>query len=114
MGTVLYQCADLIFATKIRSTADSLGVTAKPIDGPEVPRESDVDPPAVLFVDLEVGEPALVLIERARAHWPTTRIVAFGAHVAKQTLDAARDRGATRVLPRSTFTQQLPELLSTG
>jgi hypothetical protein len=41
------------------------------------------------------------------------RVVAFGSHVDRDTLDAARAAGCTEVLPRSAFFRDLPSLLGT-
>jgi hypothetical protein len=40
-----------------------------------------------------------------------TRVVAFGSHVDRETLDAARAAGCTEVLPRSVFFRDLHSLL---
>jgi hypothetical protein len=42
------------------------------------------------------------------------RVVAFGSHVDRDTLDAARSAGCHEVLPRSAFFRDLPSLLGTG
>jgi DNA-binding NarL/FixJ family response regulator len=39
------------------------------------------------------------------------RVVAFGSHVDRDTLDAARAAGCEEVLPRSAFFRDLPSLL---
>ena len=41
-----------------------------------------------------------------------TRVVAFGSHVDRATLDAARAAGCTEVLPRSAFFRDIPSLLT--
>ena len=116
---ILYCCQDLIFATKIRSTAESLGVPTQALrDADALPSasngdEGDADGQSIgaIMVDLELGEDAMTLIERARQNLPTAAVIAFGSHVAKDVLDGAKARGAHHVLPRSAFTQQLPDLL---
>ena len=42
------------------------------------------------------------------------RVVGFGSHVDRDTLDAARAAGCTEVLPRSAFFRDLPGLLGSG
>jgi hypothetical protein len=42
------------------------------------------------------------------------RVVAFGSHVDRDTLDAARAAGCAEVLPRSRFFASIPELLGTS
>jgi ActR/RegA family two-component response regulator len=111
---ILYCCQDLIFSTKIRSTAESLGVASKPVKDAAklatVASEGDASVGAVM-VDLELGEEGLTLIDAAREHLPEATVIAFGSHVAKDVLDAAKGRGAHEVLPRSAFTERLPTLL---
>lgn len=50
-------------------------------------------------------------IRALRARSPVPRIVAFGSHVDAETLSAAREAGADRVLARSAFSARLAELL---
>jgi DNA-binding NarL/FixJ family response regulator len=115
---ILYCCSDLIFATKIRSTGEALGVPTQSIPQdtnlaalkPDQGGGARQDPDA-LMVDLELADGALRLIEQAGDVLPNTEVVAFGAHVDKAILDAAKAHGAERVMPRSTFTEKLPELL---
>jgi DNA-binding NarL/FixJ family response regulator len=40
-----------------------------------------------------------------------TRVIAYGSHVDRATLDAARAAGVTEVLPRSAFFAKLPTFL---
>ena len=42
------------------------------------------------------------------------RVVAFGSHVDRATLDAARSAGCREVLPRSAFFRDLPSLLGSA
>jgi hypothetical protein len=40
------------------------------------------------------------------------RVLAFGSHVDRDTLDSARQAGASEVMPRSEFFRRLAELLA--
>ncbi|MCC6680921.1 MAG: hypothetical protein IT445_08465 [Phycisphaeraceae bacterium] len=100
-----YHCRDLIFATKIRSTADALGAAVCVVNN-----ESKLAQVSRLLVDLDTGETALALIRAAKAADVPT--VAFGSHVAVDLLQQAKEAGADSVLPRSAFVNQLPEMLS--
>lgn len=121
---ILYCCEDLIFSTKIRSTAEAIGIATRSIEGArQLPGASDnppeggpsgEEPVEAVMVDLALGEPAMTLIEQARATLPEARVIAFGSHVAKDVLEQAKRCGAHTVLPRSAFTEQLPQLLKTG
>lgn len=116
---IVYCCPDLIFATKIRAAAESLGIVSRPArDAGALQRRLDQvddgrpnDPVRGVLVDLDLQEPGLALIEQARHHDPDIHVVAFGAHVLAGLLQAARERGADFVMPRGTFTASLPDVL---
>jgi len=116
---IVYCCEDLLFATKIRSTADELGIGARPARNAEAlgDRLNQIDdgklsePVMGVAVDLALGDVALTLIEQAKAHAAAPLVVAFGSHVATQLLESAAERGADFVLPRSAFTASLPQIL---
>ena len=107
---------DLIFATKLSSTATAVGGTVtivrtlaalgEQLDGGEV---------RLVLVDLSAGggDP-LEAIALARTSSPEVQIVAFGPHVEGDLMNAARQRGADTVLARSAFVRKLPDLLAIG
>jgi hypothetical protein len=66
---------------------------------------------AVVAVDL--GRPGVLDVLPAVVA-TGARVVAFGSHVDRETLDAARAAGCTEVLPRSRFFAAIPELLGTS
>lgn len=116
---IVYACSDLFFATRIGSTAETLGVVSRSVrDATALAQRLDrVDdgkanePVGALMVDLDLGDTALALIEQAKAHAAAPVVIAFGSHVATELLNAARAAGADQVLPRSAFTAKLPGLL---
>lgn len=114
---ILYACSDLIFSTRIASTASSLGIPTKGLRTVDRLRElmtaeSDEDAiPHGLIIDMDLQDTALDLIREARTLNPQLTIIAFGAHVEAERLRQARTAGADPVLPRSTFTQNLSEIL---
>lgn len=110
---ILYHCADLIWATKIKGAADALGLAARPVRTVEMLEARLGDSrPTGLVVDLDASEAALALIGRARAEagWGG-RIVAFGPHVAVEALEAARRAGADAVMARGAFNARMSEVL---
>lgn len=115
---IVYCCSDLIFATKVRATAEALGVPTRPTRDAQalrnrLDRVDDGrlnDPVTAVLVDLEVPD-ATALIAQAKRHDGRIPVVAFGSHVATQVLQQAREAGADLVLPRSAFVMQLPDLL---
>ena len=116
---IVYCCADLIFATKVRSTCDALGAVSRPARNPEMlqrrlDRVEDGKPNdavTLLLVDLDIGASALELIQQARAHDAELKIIAWGPHVAVDLLNAAGQAGASQVLTRGSFTTKLPEII---
>lgn len=116
---IVYCCADLIFATKVRSTCESLAVVSRPArDAQMLQKRLDRiddgkpnDAVALVLVDLDIGEGALELIRTARAHDADLPIVAWGPHVAVDLLNAAGEAGATKVMARGAFTAQLPQIV---
>lgn len=116
---VVYSCADLIFSTKIRSTADTLGLPTRPVrDAPmldarlrRIDDGKPNEPVTALFLDLDTGEDGLRLIDQIKAFDPAIPVLAFGSHVATELLQAARQRGADSVMSRGGFTANLPDLL---
>ena len=107
---------DLIFATKITSTAQSLGISAELVRSCDHLRERlEEGGVATVLIDLEAdGLDAGAAIELCRRQEPRPRIIAFGSHVKKDLLAAARDAGADEVLPRSALSARLPEVLRVG
>ena len=116
---IVYCTTDLIFATRIRSTADAMGAVTRPARDAEkldarLDRVEDGkpnDPVRLALIDLEMGEDGLRLIERCKAHPQAPPVVAFGSHVATELLKRARDCGADEVMPRSVFVQKLQPML---
>ena len=116
---IVYCCADLIFATKIRSTAEALCAVSRPVRDAtmlqnRLGRVEDGkanDPVTAVMIDLDTGEDGLAMIDQAKAHDATIPVIAFGSHVATQLLHEARQRGADFVMPRSQFTANLPDLV---
>ncbi len=98
-STILYLAADLLWASKIKGTADALGVPARPVRTMEMleARLADCDVKALLL-DLDKPEEALAMIARLRGDAASDkdksiRLVAWGPHVAKE-LFRVREAGA--------------------
>lgn len=114
---ILYLAADLLWATRIKGTAEQLDVPCRPARNLEMLEARLADSPvSAVILDLDKPEEALQLIERLRGEQATDaerriRIVVFGPHVRKDLLQAARDMGANEVLTRGAFDHALPELL---
>ena len=116
---IVYCCADLIFATKIQSTCDALGLTARPARNEamlqkRLDRVNDGKPNdavAAVLIDLDKGEDALPLITQCKQHATPPRVIAWGPHVLVDLLRQAKQAGADEVMTRGNFTANLPVLL---
>ena len=114
---IVFCAADLLWATRIKSTADSLGIHCRPVRNLEMLEARLVDSPVrSLIVDLEAGEPGMELIRRLRdaradERAKAIRIVVFGPHVATQALAAAKAAGADAIMARGAFSARLPQIL---
>ena len=107
---------DLLFRSKISETASTLGIEAAFPRSPkkllEALRES---PPDLLILDLNSArfEP-LTLLGDVRSEEATRDVptVGFLSHVQKDLAVAAREAGCDRVVARSAFTKDLPQILA--
>lgn len=106
---------DLIFETKIRSTAQALGVAVCIVRSTDSLKAAlDASPARLVIVDLNTAAPdACAAVAVARAHLSNPRIIAYVSHVDAQLAAKAREAGAHQVLPRSRFHLELPDLLAT-
>ena len=114
---IAYAAADLIWATRIKSTAEAMGLSCRPVRSLAMLRDRLSDSEVrSLIVDLTAPDLALDLIgevrERQRAgEAGPIRVVAFGPHVEKELFQRARDAGADEVIPRGAFDRSLPDIL---
>ncbi len=103
---VLALIRDLMFASRVRATAQELGVPLKLLRDPAgLAGEAGQR----LIVDLNL-EGAI----DAAAAWRQQqggRVVGFVSHVDTQTIQRARSAGIDTVMARSRFVEVLPELL---
>lgn len=118
-GMIVYCCVDLIFSTKIRSTAEHLGVPARSAHNTQMLRDrlEQVDddqlndPITVVLIDLELGKPALDMVKQVKEHDPSILVATFGSHVETSMLQAAHKHGADAVMARSQFVAELPKMI---
>lgn len=114
--TVIAVVDDLFFASKIRGTAEQLGVAAS------FPRRLDAlvaaarrDQPALIICDLHATRiDPIELAQRLKADEQLCLIplLGFFSHVQVELQQQAEQAGFDRVMPRSAFTKHLPEILS--
>ena len=101
---------DLIFETKIRSTAKALGIDTKVVRSSAVlAAELDETRPSLLIVDLNTA--GVDAVATGNVHTPRPYVVAFVSHVDQDLAKQAVEAGADQVMPRSRFTAELPRIL---
>ena len=112
MPTVCCVVSDLIFASKIRGTAEALGVDITVVRN-RGSLLSAIDGVKLLIIDLNLeGDDPLDLIRVIRNQTDPPRIITFCSHVQTDLADQAGEAGADQVLPRSEFTTELPKILA--
>lgn len=113
---ILFCASDLLWASKIKGTADALGIPCRPVRTLEMLESRLGDSPVrALVVDLE-ADVALDLIRRVRSE-PVSGstpivVVAFGPHVETETLAGAKAAGSDQVMTRGAFAARLPDTLA--
>jgi len=115
MAEVLAVVDDLFFAAKILETAQRLGVPLTLIRSPEeLLTQARAHTPRLVIFDLNAeGCRPIEGIRRLRAD-PAFHPVAtlgFFSHVQQDLKTTAAEAGCGRILPRSAFAVQLPEIL---
>ena len=106
---ILALVRDLIFSTKIATTAKASGVTVKIIRDPE--KLAGIGG-RMLLVDLNL--PGAIEAAAAWRKAQVAEIIGFVSHVDAATAAMARSAGIERVLARSRFVEVLHELLVHG
>jgi len=106
---VLVLVRDLIFASRITSTARAVGVEVKLLrDATKLAAEVG----RRLIVDLNQSDALEAAVEWKRLGGANAReVIGYVAHVDVATIRRARDAGIDRVLPRSRFVVELESLL---
>ncbi len=115
-GRVIAAVDDMIFAAKIRATAEQLGVSVEfPRADAALLATARAVKPALILVDLHTTRydfAALAAALKADPALAKVPLVGFFAHVNTELMQRARAAGFDRVLARSGFVKQLPELLA--
>ena len=114
--SVLAAVDDLFFLARIQTTARQVGlnlvtVATKKLECSVTSLLAGAGVEGIV-VDLSSGQ-ALDGIRSLKSNPQTSSvpIIGFASHVAGDVIAAARDAGCDRVLARSAFTRELPELL---
>lgn len=111
VAPVLALPADLIFAARIRATAESTGATVHIAKNPEDLLARAAEQPRLIILDLD--RRGLKIAETIAALKAATSapILAYVSHVQTEAIQEAKKAGADKVIARGAFANQLAELL---
>jgi CheY-like chemotaxis protein len=115
-GNILAVVDDLFFASKIRGTAEALGVTVRFARSVKATIEgARRDRPSLVICDLhsqKVDPVELANELKADEQLRSIPLLGFFSHVQTELQRQAEAAGFDRVLPRSAFTKNLGQILS--
>ena len=103
---------DLLFAGKVQWAGAPLGLRVLSETQPDnIQRAFAEQSVCIVLVDLNLSSPTLSEVMDLLPADAKPRVVAYGPHVNTLRLEEARAAGCDRVLPRSRFVAELPDLL---
>ena len=114
MSKVLVACLDdLFFRSKIEATARHLNVPVRFTQARELLQSCRDGTCAAVLLDLSANGEPLEAVRKLREDAATRElpIVGFLSHVDRDLARRAETAGVTRVLPRSQFSESLPDLM---
>ena len=115
MKPVLAVVDDMFFASKIRAVAEHLGVQVRFVrSADEALAAAREDVPSLILADLHAQKcDPFALAEQLKADEAlrAVTLVGFFSHVQTQLQQRAEQSGFDRVMPRSAFSKNLPEIL---
>ena len=114
MGRVVALMDDIFFQMKVAETARHLGIEFKVATTTDALLGLLEPRPKLVIVDLNARNQPIDTIVKLRAASKDIRIVAFLSHVQRELAEQARNAGCDEVMPRSSFTQNLAEILSSA
>ena len=116
--SILVAVDDMFFASKIRGTAESLGVPVTMIRSASAAEKAlESGTPSLIIIDLnsERLDPlGMIRVIKSTDSMKFVPIVGFLSHVQVDLKLKAEEAGCDRVMARSQFTQRLPEILKGG
>lgn len=112
MGRVVALMDDIFFQMKVAETAKHLGIEFKVATNADALLGLLNPRPQLVIVDLNARSQPIDAIVKLRAAAKDIRIVAFLSHVQRELAEQAKNAGCDEVMPRSSFTQNLAEILS--
>ena len=108
--TIIAVVDDLMFQSKLEHGVRDLGYAFVAVDTEAGLRDAVSSDIALVVIDLHVrGIDWRAAVAIANEHG--VPVLAFGRHTEAQLLRSARKAGCDRVVPRSTFVEELPRLI---
>jgi CheY-like chemotaxis protein len=103
---------DLFFRSKIDATARHLNVPVRFVDGRGLPGASREKGTAAALVELSATD-CIDAVRQIRENEATRElpVIGFLSHVDRELAQKAESAGVTRVMPRSQFSETLPDLV---
>ena len=114
MAEIVGLMDDLFFQMKVLETAKQLGLQFKVAATADSLMELVATSPKLVIVDLNARNGAIAAIERVRAEKNDVRMLGFLSHVQVDLAEQARAAGCDEVMPRSKFTRNLAQILSSA
>jgi CheY-like chemotaxis protein len=118
MPVVVALIDDLMFLSRVLEAASLAGTEVKAVRGADALLEAcRTHPDALVIADLDsprLGAVDAVRALRADSALQSIPVVGFLSHVHADLAREAREAGVGRVLARSAFVQELPELIGRG
>jgi CheY-like chemotaxis protein len=114
MGKSVVACVeDLFFRSKIDATARHLNVPVRFTGLEGLPEACEHQGTAAVLIELSSNGAALEAVRKLRASRQTRDlpIIGFLSHVDRELAKNAETAGVTQVMPRSQFSETLPDLL---
>jgi PleD family two-component response regulator len=113
---ILAAVDDMFFASKIRGTAEHLGISVEFVKTPSATLEAARrETPAMVIADLHSQrcQPLSIAHDfKSDDALKSVPLVGFFSHVDTALQSAAQQAGFDRVMPRSAFTNNLPRILN--
>lgn len=110
--------ADMLFASRVRGVGQAAGVPVTTVTNPaRLLDAAAAGPASLVIVDLELrsGQPAdAIRALKSDARTQDIPVLGFASHTNTAAIEAGRAAGADRVLARSAFVRNLPELVRDG
>jgi CheY-like chemotaxis protein len=104
---------DLFFRSKIEATARHLNVPVRFAEAKDLCREAEREDTAAVLLEVSADGASIEAIRKLRQDNRTSKlpVIGFLRHTDRGLAQQAEGAGFTRVLPRSEFSETLPDLV---